>query len=45
MWRSPCVMIVLRGFREFCDGAALQANFREFDPKTDQVDTLLRYHG
>lgn len=27
--------------REFCDLAALQVKFREFDPKTARVDTLL----
>ncbi|KAK0151781.1 hypothetical protein N1851_006845 [Merluccius polli] len=32
---------ILREFSEFCDSAALQANFREFDPKTDRVDNLL----
>ncbi|TKS88156.1 hypothetical protein D9C73_022280 [Collichthys lucidus] len=32
---------VLREFANFCDFAALQATFREFDPKTDRVDTLL----
>lgn len=32
---------ILREFSEFCDSAALQANFREFDPKTNRVDTLL----
>ena len=32
---------ILREFSEFCDSAALQANFLEFDPKTDRVDTLL----
>ena len=32
---------ILREFSEFCDSTALQANFREFDPKTDRVDTLL----
>lgn len=32
---------ILREFREFCDLAALQAIFRDFDPKTDRVDTLL----
>lgn len=32
---------ILREFGEFCDFAALQASFREFDPKTDRVDTQL----
>ncbi|TKS78086.1 hypothetical protein D9C73_013088 [Collichthys lucidus] len=32
---------VLREFANFCDFAALQATFRESDPKTDRVDTLL----
>lgn len=32
---------ILREFREFCDLAALQVKFREFDPKTARVDTLL----
>ncbi|KAK5900192.1 hypothetical protein CesoFtcFv8_009591 [Champsocephalus esox] len=32
---------ILREFSEFCDFAALQANFREFEPITDRVDTLL----
>lgn len=32
---------VLREFREFCDWAKLQTKFRDFDPKTERVDTLL----
>lgn len=32
---------ILREFREFCDLAALQAKFREFDPNNTRVDTLL----
>ncbi|XP_072564133.1 uncharacterized protein [Paramormyrops kingsleyae] len=32
---------ILREFREFCDLAAFQAKFREFDPKNTRVDTLL----
>ncbi|KAJ4930980.1 hypothetical protein JOQ06_025281 [Pogonophryne albipinna] len=32
---------ILREFSEFYDFAALQANFREFEPITDRVDTLL----
>ncbi|KAL2094403.1 hypothetical protein ACEWY4_009122 [Coilia grayii] len=32
---------VLREFANFCDFAALQATFREFNPKTDRVDTPL----
>lgn len=33
---------VLREFREICDAAALQTSFRDFDPKTNRVDTLLQ---
>lgn len=36
---------VLREFREFCDAAALQASFREFDPKTNWVDTAVGDQG
>lgn len=31
----------LREFREVCDMASCQANFRDFDRKVDRVDTLL----
>ncbi|CAL9702284.1 unnamed protein product [Knipowitschia caucasica] len=32
---------VLREFGEFCNFAAQQSSFREFDPKVDRVDSLL----
>jgi len=32
---------ILREFGEFCDSTALQANFREFELKSNRVDTLL----
>lgn len=32
---------ILREFTDFCDLAAFQAKLRDFDPKTDRVDTLL----
>ncbi|KAK5921360.1 hypothetical protein CgunFtcFv8_025072 [Champsocephalus gunnari] len=31
---------ILREFSDFCDFAALQANFREFEPIRDRVDTI-----